>query len=292
MCLQFSSTLNSQKDCPISQVLHYCSNPSNTPPKQRAPNAEKTSAVLHYTGSYVLFWKQDMENLHKGMEPWGESARSKSSHITCSGSLTEDFSTVVLPVPRMGSSAGSNLKSSLHLERFWREGSECEMSTETHSCAILPPKKYPHTAHSSYPRSYTANGLFIRYHMRWCFSINTRSTSLELRSCSALLHRDQHRRSEMQWRFKMRFSFFLVLITSLSHTTDLLNSHMEKRKQIKAMCAEWYSKPLLLTHFHISFLCCWPYTQQILQICNTSSCNASVSSTEIVWHIYSVRNRM
>lgn len=198
----------------------------------------------------------------------------------------------VLPVPRMGSSAGSNLKSSLHLERFWREGSECEMSTETHSCAILPPKKYPHTAHSSYPRSYTANGLFIRYHMRWCFSINTRSTSLELRSCSALLHRDQHRRSEMQWRFKMRFSFFLVLITSLSHTTDLLNSHMEKRKQIKAMCAEWYSKPLLLTHFHISFLCGWPYTQQILQICNTSSCNASVSSTEIVWHIYSVRNRM
>lgn len=153
-------------------------------------------------------------------------------------------------------------------------------------------KKYPHTAHSSYPRSYTTNGLFIRYHMRWCFSINTRSTSLELRSCSALLHRDQHRRSEMQWRFKMRFSFFLVLITSLSHTTDLLNSHMKKRKQIKAMCAEWYSKPLLLTHFHISFLCCWPYTQQILQICNTSSCNASVSSTEIVWHIYSVRNRM
>lgn len=141
MCLQFSLTLNSQKDCHISQVLHYCSNPSNTPPKQRAPNAEKTSAVLHYTGSYVLFWKQDMENLHKGMEPWGESARSKSSHITCSGSLTEDFSTVVLPVPRMGSSAGSNLKSSLHLERFWREGSECEMSTETHSCAILPPKK-------------------------------------------------------------------------------------------------------------------------------------------------------
>lgn len=61
----------------------------------------------------------------------GKRVQEVRAHISlCSGSLTEDLSTVVLPVPRTGSSTGSSFKSSLHLESFWRDTSEFEISTE------------------------------------------------------------------------------------------------------------------------------------------------------------------
>lgn len=82
--------------------------------------------------------------------------------------------------------------------------------------------------------------LFTRCHIKWCFSINTRSISPKVRSYSPLLHGAQTRRPAVQWRRKMSFRLFVPRSGTCLNYIRIATWQRESESRPCVLFERWY----------------------------------------------------
>ena len=217
------------------------SNPFNPPAKWRALNTGKSGAVLHCTDSRMLFQSKTWRTCKKAWKPWGEGTRSTraSAWLPHPASTDGDLFTVVLLVPRAG--GGFSVKFSALGKRVSLQKLLLNLGcTEKHTYVLHGHlKKNLYECPVSHLRSYTTQTIHkVSYQMTllWCNQHEKHFIKSETLLTPAPQSSDQKSSNAM----KMEDERLFVLLTTTTYATEWhRNSHMAKRKWIKATRSIW-----------------------------------------------------